>query len=520
MKLKARILIPAVICLAATIAVGVTGVLAMHQIGRMLEASTEHELAAYSRALRIKGSLGELQAFVYRQVTLAGSLSSDQIKQARATIATQVNAQRQELQALRQAVDQDRGSAEALNATLADMEKYGRMADQAVDLASVDPNTGIASMQTADELFHHNAERLDKVVNGGDAALQAAFSSIGATRTQMAAVDVAVTLAAIVATIVLTLIAMRRIMADIRQCSNLADSVARGELSGAQIQWHTDEMGDLLRNLEQMKASLRDVVGQVRSGVESMANATREIAQGNDELSRRTEQQASNLDTTSTSMAKMASSIERSADHARQAETLVNSATAVAARGGELVGEVVQQMSEIQSSSQKIAEIISVIDGIAFQTNILALNAAVEAARAGEQGRGFAVVAGEVLNLAQRSALAAREIKDLISHSVEKVESGSRLVNHAGETMSEIVNQVQKVTDLIAEITAAAHVQSADAGAVNEAVEQLDSMTQQNAALAEQSAAAAQSLRQHAEKLASAVSVFKMRSAQEQLAQA
>jgi len=510
MKLKARILIPAGVCLASTIAVGATSVLAMHTIGSMLESSTEHELATYSRALRLKGSLGELQAFVYRQVTLADSLTADQIKQARAKIATQVSEQRQELQTLQRAADQDPAIAEALTATMNDLEKYGHVADQAVDMASVDPNTGIASMQTADEIFHRNAAHLDKIVSDGNAALQSAFASIGETRTQMGAVDLVVTLAATVATLVLTLLGIRKITQDIRQCSRLADSVARGELSGASVISHTDEMGELLSNLEQMKTSLREVVGQVRSGIESMTSATREIAQGNDDLSRRTEQQAASLDTTSASMTKMASTIERSAGHARQAESLVSSATAVAARGGEVVGEVVQQMSEIQSSSRRIAEIISVIDGIAFQTNILALNAAVEAARAGDQGRGFAVVAGEVRNLAQRSAHAAREIKDLISHSVEKVESGSRLVNSAGQTMTEIVSQVRKVTDLIAEITTATRVQTSDAGAVNEAVEQLDSMTQQNAALAQQSAAAAQSLSRHADHLATAMSVFKM----------
>ncbi len=513
MKIKARILIPSGICLAATIAVGATGIIAMNRIGDMLQESNEHELATYSRALKIKASLAELQAYVYREVTLANSQSADQVKQTRASIATQMTAQRQELQALQPEVAHDSDGAQALQDALADLTKYANLADQAVDMASIDPNTGMATMQSADEIYHHNAKRLDKIVDSGNTALQAAFASIGRTRTQMGAIDLVVTLGAVVAAVILTLLAMRRISEDIRQCAQLAHSVARGELAGATVQSHTDEMGELLGTLEQMKTSLREVVGQVRYGIESMTSATREIAQGNDDLSRRTEQQAANLDSTSANMAKMAGAIERSAGHARQAETLVNSASQVAARGGAVVGEVVQQMSEIQSSSQKIAEIIGVIDGIAFQTNILALNAAVEAARAGEQGRGFAVVAGEVRNLAQRSAQAAREIKDLISHSVEKVESGSRLVNNAGQTMTEIVNQVQKVTDLIAEITAATHVQSSDAGAVNIAVEQLDTMTQKNAALAEQSAAAAQSLSQQMEKLASAVSVFKIQGA-------
>jgi methyl-accepting chemotaxis protein len=503
------------VSLAATIAVGVTGIVAMQRIGDMLQASSDNELATYTQALKVKAALGELQAFVYREVTVAGSLSNDDIKQARTTIAAQVEAQRTALESLRPAVAKDAQSSEALASTLTDLQKYAHVADQAVDLATVDPNTGIATMRSADEIFHRNAGNLDKVVNAGNADLLAAFASISSTRGRMAAIDVVAMVVATVLALFLTLLTMRRITADIKQCSQVADSVARGELSKSAVRSHTDEMGELLQNLERMKASLRVVVGQVRTGVESMTSATREIAQGNDDLSRRTEQQAVNLDATAESMSKMAGAIERSAGNARQAETLVNAASAVAARGGSVVGEVVQQMSEIQDSSRKIAEIIGVIDGIAFQTNILALNAAVEAARAGDQGRGFAVVAGEVRSLAQRSATAAREIKGLISHSVDKVASGSRLVNNAGETMTEIVSQVQRVTELIAEITAATLVQSTDAGAVNQSVAQLDSMTQQNAALAEQSAAAAQSLSQHAEQLSAAVSVFKMQAGEE-----
>jgi len=510
MKIRARILIPAGVSLLATIAVGLTGILAMQRIGQMLQASADHELASYTQALKIKAALGELQAYVYREVTIAGSLSNDEIKQARATIAAQVGLQRAALESLQAAVGKDAPTADALSTTLADLKKYGNMADQAVDLSTVDANTGIATMRTADEIFHRNAENLDKVVNAGNADLLAAFASISNTRSRLAAADVVMMVAATALALFLTLLTMRKIADDIRQCAQLAERVARGDLATSAVHTHTDELGALLQTLEHMKAALRTVVGQVRTGVQSMTSATREIAQGNDDLSRRTEQQAVSLDSTSESMAKMAGAIERSAGHARQAETLVHSASAVAARGGSVVGEVVQQMNEIQDSSRKIAEIIGVIDGIAFQTNILALNAAVEAARAGDQGRGFAVVAGEVRNLAQRSATAAREIKGLISHSVDKVASGSRLVNSAGETMTEIVDQVNKVTELIGEITAATLVQSTDAGAVNAAVAKLDSMTQQNAALAEQSAAAAQSLSQHAENLSAAVSVFKM----------
>jgi methyl-accepting chemotaxis protein len=252
------------------------------------------------------------------------------------------------------------------------------------------------------------------------------------------------------------------------------------------------------------------VVGDVRGGVEQLSAASREIALGNADLSARTEQQAANLQQTAASMEEMTSTLRSSADTAQQASELASGASAVAARGGQVVGNVVARMDEISAASRKIAEIIGVIDGIAFQTNILALNAAVEAARAGDQGRGFAVVAGEVRSLAQRSAQAAKEIKALIDDSVAKVASGAALVNEAGRTMGDIVQQVQRVTDLIGEISTATLQQTGGLTQVNQAVGQLDQMTQQNAALVEQSAAAAESLNGQAAQLARSVAVFKL----------
>ncbi len=366
MKLKTRLLIPAGVGLAATIAVGVTAVLAMHRIGGMLQSSADHELAAYTAALRTKASLGELHAYAYRQVTLAGSLSPDQIKEARANIAKQGDELKGRLAAMQESSQGDASGGDALKQTLADMDKYEHFADQAVDMATIDANTGVAQMQSADEVFHKNAERLDTLVARQQSALQEAFASIGTTRAQMAAIASVVTLAAIIATLLLTWRSVRHITSDIRQCSGLADRVARGQLTGKIGSSSIDEMGALLANLGQMQRSLRDVVGQVRSGIDSMASATREIAQGNDDLSRRTENQAASLDATSTSMAKVTMALQRSAEHAQQANTLVTDASHVAARGGQVVGEVVKQMNEIQSSSRKIAEIISVIDGIAF----------------------------------------------------------------------------------------------------------------------------------------------------------
>jgi methyl-accepting chemotaxis protein len=258
-----------------------------------------------------------------------------------------------------------------------------------------------------------------------------------------------------------------------------------------------------------MQNSLSRIVGEVRNSTDSIGTASQQIASGNQDLSARTEQAASNLQETAASMEQLTSTVRQSADAARQANQLAASAAEIAVRGGQVVGQVVTTMDEINHSSKKISDIIGVIDGIAFQTNILALNAAVEAARAGEQGRGFAVVAGEVRNLAQRSAEAAKEIKGLIGASVDKVEAGSKLVADAGQTMSEIVGSVQRVSDIIGEITAASGEQSDGIGQVNVAVTQLDQMTQQNAALVEESAAAAESLKDQAQRLAQVIQIFR-----------
>ncbi|KRB34925.1 methyl-accepting chemotaxis protein [Acidovorax sp. Root70] len=298
-----------------------------------------------------------------------------------------------------------------------------------------------------------------------------------------------------------------RPLQDLTQAITL---VAQGDLTEAFHTTRRDEIGALVQEVEGMRQRYTQMLQQVRNAVDSITTASAEIASGNQDLSARTEATASSLAQTAQSMEHLTSTVRQSADAARQANQLASTAAEVAARGGQVVGEVVTTMGDINQSSRKIADIIGVIDSIAFQTNILALNAAVEAARAGEQGRGFAVVASEVRNLAGRSAEAAREIKALIGASVERVESGARLVKNAGSTMDEIVGSVQRVGDIIGEITAASSEQSDGIGQVNTAVNQLDQMTQQNAALVEQSAAAAQSLREQATRLAGAVQVFKL----------
>ncbi len=303
------------------------------------------------------------------------------------------------------------------------------------------------------------------------------------------------------------------ITAPLRNAVTVARRVADGDLSTDIRVTGSDETGQLLQALHDMNANLGRLVGQVRQGTDSIATASSQIASGNHDLSSRTEEQASSLQQTAASMEQLTSTVKQNADNASQANQLALSASDVAVKGGLVVSQVVETMGAISTSSKKIADIIGVIDGIAFQTNILALNAAVEAARAGEQGRGFAVVASEVRSLAGRSAEAAKEIKQLIQASVDKVEEGSLQVSQAGQTMDEIVSSVQRVTDIMGEITAASQEQTSGIEQINRAVAEMDLVTQQNAALVEESTAAAQSMQQQTGDLSQMVSVFRLKHA-------
>ena len=357
-----------------------------------------------------------------------------------------------------------------------------------------------------------DAKLTDLVHNKETMAQETNLSNKNAYENSRATLLVLVALSALVGTafgILITRSLTRQLGGEPAYAADIAARIADGDL-GTDVQLRPGDETSLLFAMKSMRDRLARVVSEVRQGTDAIASASGEIASGNQDLSSRTEQQASSLEETASSMEELTSTVKQNADNARQANVLAQTASNVAGQGGDVVAQVVQTMGSINDSSKKIVDIITVIDGIAFQTNILALNAAVEAARAGEQGRGFAVVAGEVRTLAQRSAAAAREIKALIGDSVDKVEAGTRLVGQAGSTMHEVVSSIQRVTDIMAEISAASQEQTSGIEQINQAISQMDNVTQQNAGLVEEAAAASEALQSQAAKLAALVSVFRL----------
>jgi methyl-accepting chemotaxis protein len=394
----------------------------------------------------------------------------------------------------------------------ADWKRYREIHDQIIALSRKNENDAAKKLLEGDSLkyFDSSSAALDKLITlNSDGA---AVASVSAKNAHNAATNtlIAFGLAAVGIAIAVAVWLIRSITRPLSEAVVAIERMAGGDLSIAVKSDAEDETGKLLQALGRMQANLLGVVANVRQNAEGVSTASAEIAQGNNDLSSRTEQQASALEETAASMEELSSTVRQNADSARQANQLAVNASTVAIEGGEVVGQVVDTMKGINDSSKKIADIISVIDGIAFQTNILALNAAVEAARAGEQGRGFAVVASEVRSLAQRSAAAAKEIKVLIDNSVSQVDQGTSLVAKAGSTMTEVVSAIRRVTDIIGEVSAASGEQSQGVAQVGEAITQMDQVTQQNAALVEESAAAANSLSTQAQQLLEAVAAFKL----------
>ncbi|HET7792921.1 MAG TPA: methyl-accepting chemotaxis protein, partial [Rhizobacter sp.] len=451
------------------------------------------DMESFRTITSVQDQFAQIHANVYKTVALINSLDDAKVKAFRSALTTQLTGLKRTLAALAEAGSGNPELSASLAALGQQIDKYGKESDSAIDLSTVDPNTGIAAMQGADASFAALATSLGGVVAKMEAASSSAADEAAARTNRNSLLLGLLGLLGCGAAVGTAWWLQRKVVDDLRRAVGVATEVANGNLCASAHTTRNDEVGDLMRSLGAMTQQLSQSLRTVMKSSDSIQTASAEIAAGNQDLSARTEQTASNLQQAASSMEQLTGTVKQSADSARQANQLAASAAEVAQRGGSVVSQVVSTMDEINASSKKISDIIGVIDGIAFQTNILALNAAVEAARAGEQGRGFAVVASEVRSLAQRRAQAAREIKGLIGASVEKVESGSRLVADAGATMNEIVGSVQRVTDIIGEITAAASEQSDGIGQVNTAVVHLDQMTQQNAALVEQSAAAAES---------------------------
>ena len=513
MRLRTQLLLAPALVVAGALFVGaVSGVVSQRELGQA--AAAGDAAVAQAEALAgVKWRLEHERAQVFRTLVLLQSLPDDEVAAFRASLKKNLEGVATELDTLATRAQGDAELARLAAGAREPVQQYAQRADKAIDLSGFDPNVGAGAMKAADDSF--------KAV---DAALAAMGARTEALRQEQVAASRQRSLATALglAGLLLAVVAVagaaawrlqRRVAGDLAAAAAIATRVAEGDLTVRADSQARDEIGELVRTLARMATQLSESMRDVSSATAQIGHAAGEIASGNTDLSHRTEQAAGSLQQTASAMEQVSGTVRHTAEAAATANQLAHSAREVAARGGAVVGQVVQTMQGIDAGSRRIADIIGTIDGIAFQTNILALNAAVEAARAGEQGRGFAVVASEVRSLAQRSATAAREIKGLIGASVEQVDSGTRLVADAGRTMDEIVASVQRVADIIGEISRAAGEQAGGLGQVNGAVASLDGMTQQNAALVEQSAAAAESLRQQAEALAGVVQRFRLQPA-------
>ncbi|WP_342131293.1 methyl-accepting chemotaxis protein [Hydrogenophaga sp. OTU3427] len=498
-----------VLCLL--IMVGGAGLWGMQRLNALNEEFAEHVFAETVALTQMHVALGQLRR--YERDMIVNYEKPEQVRLAKAAWDTA----RQKLDVQLKAMLA--GEEDEDNALLREMagllERYYKAVDPvARSLANGDydsatvANTVLRAAHGAFEQVDKLMAQLEKVLDGEAAGVRSHSES--ASRQTLLVFGVALAVAALVV-VPTTLANMHSICKPLEQAQRFAQAVSAGDLTQDADRAGQDELAALLGALADMQGSIARIVGEVRHATDSLGTASAEIASGNQDLSLRTEQAASSLEETASSMEQLTSSVQQSAEAARQASDMATNNAGVAEQGGQAVGQVVSTMQEIHDSSRRINDIIGTIDGIAFQTNILALNAAVEAARAGEQGRGFAVVAGEVRTLAQRSAQAAKEIKELIGNSVDKVETGTAQVHRAGQTIGDIVANAQKISSFIGAITASANEQSEGIAQVNAAIAQLDQGTQQNAALVEQSAAAADSLREQAQRLSEVVAVFRLR---------
>jgi methyl-accepting chemotaxis protein len=508
LKIATKLIVSFGAVLLLTLVLGISNIASMNRVNQASSDLAQNWMPSVRAVMDLRSDVGELRRWeLAHLLNDQASTMADYEKRIDSTLAL-LKKHRDAYEKLISSPEEKATAGEFDKNLAAFMIDHGKMmelsrANQKVEARDVAAGSSAKTLG----MITDNVNKLVKInVDGGDAASDDATKTFERARMSSIVllvinIGVGMVLAMWVAKIVAT---------PLQEAVSLARDVAGGDLTRSIDVKSACETGQLMQALKDMTNNLQSLVSQVRHGTDTIATASSEIASGNQDLSSRTEQQASSLEETASSMEELTSTVKQNADNARQANQLAQSASGIALKGGDVVGQVVGTMASINESSRKIVDIISVIDGIAFQTNILALNAAVEAARAGEQGRGFAVVASEVRNLAHRSAAAAKDIKQLISDSVEKVENGSALVNQAGETMNEIVTSITRVTDIMSEITSASVEQSAGIEQVNTAIVQMDQVTQQNAALVEQAAAAAESMQDQAARLSEVVSVFKL----------
>jgi methyl-accepting chemotaxis protein len=510
MKVWQKILVAPAVAIVFLMALGAVSYSALTQQQSTLDDLVNVRFGNYQLAANSAQEISEVHANVYRLFTWLGNLQEVKIKQITSAQKSNIDAVTRHITAFGAASGLNADERRIAESVVKKLAKYKNDVDMAIDLSGVDINTGMAAMQTADSGFQEMVKQFKELVQIEKQLAQSSHERAVSAFGKVLVILIGVLLFALAMAAGISLFMSRLIVLPLRNAIAIAGRISEGDLRSEITVVGSDETGHLMQALKHMNDSLATVVGEVRQGTDTIATASAQIAAGNMDLSSRTERQASSLEETAASMEELTSTVKQNADNAHQANQLAESASQVAVKGGRVVSQVVDTMSAINSSSKKIVDIIGVIDGIAFQTNILALNAAVEAARAGEQGRGFAVVAAEVRNLAQRSAAAAKEIKTLIGDSVDKVEEGSKQVAEAGKTMDEIVGSVKRVTDIMAEITVASQEQTSGIEQINQAITQMDQVTQQNAALVEEAAAAAASLQEQASGLSQVVSVFKL----------
>ena len=511
LSIRARLYFGTIFSLVLLVIIGAMGFIALDRTRGTLEVLFSQRVQTLTDMSDLRTALGDLRRA--EKDIIINFNNTVEVAALRESWGKTLAALRKSLAEVRQVQAGDAAFVAAIDKSLDEIKQYEAgivpIFDQ-IERAQIDGAGGGAyadrlktHMEATDQLFSRLAtsarEQMQEARQGVD--------TLAATMSGLIGVALVLALAVLIP---LTYLSVRSITRSLAQARDLAERIAGGDLSRDTQALNHDEVGQLVTAMGRMQQSLRGLVRQVQDAAGNISTASSEIATGNHDLSQRTEQTAANLEEAASSMEMLTSTVQQSAQASRQASDFASSAAEVAARGGAVVSQVVSTMDQITTSSRKIADITGVIDSIAFQTNILALNAAVEAARAGEQGRGFAVVASEVRSLAQRSAGAAKEIKELIGSSVERVEDGSRFVSQAGQTMTEIVGSVRRVSGIIHEITASAAEQSDNIGHISQSVTQLDQKTQQNAALVEQSTAASESLREQALQLTRAVSQFKL----------